>query len=52
MTKCGWSLTFGGKYNPENYVSIYNTKNNMGNSFTGVIKNKSELKKLMKQIGI
>ncbi len=51
MTKEEWCLTFGGKTNPKNYLSITSMKNNP-NSFTGVIKNKSELKRILKQLNI
>jgi len=51
MTKEEWCLTFGGKTNPKNYLSITSMKNNP-NSFTGVVKNKSELKRILKQLGI
>jgi hypothetical protein len=51
MTKEEWCLTFGGKTNPKNYLSVTSMKNNP-NSFTGTVKNKSELKRLLKQLGI
>lgn len=46
-----WCLTFGGRTNPKNYLSIHSLKNNY-NSFTGTIKNKSELKKILKMLSI
>ena len=51
ITKEEWCLTFGGKTNPKNYLSVTSMKNNP-NSFTGVVKNKSELKIILKQLGI
>jgi hypothetical protein len=51
MTKEEWCLIFGGKTNPKNYLSITSMKNNP-NSFTGTAKNKSELKRILKQLEI
>jgi hypothetical protein len=52
MEKHEWMLTLGGKTNPPNYISIHDMNNNSLFNFSGTIKNKSELKKLLKQNGI
>ena len=52
LTKHEWVLTFGGKTNPENYLSICDMNEALGNCFTGTVKNKSELKKILSMLGI
>lgn len=47
-----WRLTFGGKNNPDNFLSIYDVNYNSDYSFNGIIKNKSELKELLTKINI
>ena len=50
MSKDEWSLTFGGRRNPENYLNVKNMKGFKW-GFEGTVKNKSELKKVLKMIG-
>ena len=50
MTANEWSLTFGGRRNPDNYLSVHNLKGDQW-GFEGTIKNKSELQRVLKQIG-
>ena len=52
MDRHNWNLTFGGRSNPDNYISIYDTNGKSDNSFTGAIKNKSELVKVLKMISV